>query len=204
MAEFGNNAIRKISPVGPDWVTTTVAGFSGAPGSNDGPASQAKFQNPNGIAVDAAETLYVTDQSNDTIRKIEPTGDSWVVSTVGGLAGSPGTNDGAGMNARFYWPWGIALDGARNLFVADSVNNTIRRGMRLSALSPALQILLAANQVVLSWPVAASNYVLETTGTLGPGAFWTPQTNGVWVSGDHHYFTNNVGSAPAFFRLRSQ
>ena len=127
VADFGNNAIRRISPVGPDWVTSTVAGFSGDTGTNDGSARQAMFNSPNGIAVDASETLYVTDQFNYTIRKVAPDGNSWVVSTVGGLAGAAGTNDGVGASARFYRPWGIAMDGAGSLFVADSFNNTIRK-----------------------------------------------------------------------------
>jgi hypothetical protein len=204
VADFGNNAIRRISPVGPDWVTSTVTGFSGATGTNDGTARHAMFNSPNGIAVDASETLYVTDQFNYTIRKVAPAGNSWVVSTIGGLALAAGTNDGVGTSARFYRPWGIALDGAGNFFVADSFNNTIRRGMLPSVPSPALHILLVANRVVLSWSITASNYVLETTPTLGFGAPWMVLTNGVAVAGDNYFLTNDVGAAAGFFRLRGQ
>jgi sugar lactone lactonase YvrE len=202
VADFGNNAIRRISPDGPDWVTSTVAGFSGATGTNDGPARQAMFNSPNGIAVDASETLYVTDQFSYTIRKVAPAGNSWVVSTVGGRALTAGTNDGVGVSARFYRPWGIALDRAGNLFVADSFNNTIRRGMPPSASPPAIQIVLVANQVVLSWPTTASNYVLETTHTLGSVASWAALTNGIAVAGNSYFSTNDVGPVPRFFRLR--
>ena len=204
VADWGNNAIRKLSPVGPDWVTSTVAGFSGAGGTNDGPASQAKFYSPNGIAVDASETLYVTDQYNHTIRKIALVGNSWVVSTVAGLAGQAGSADGVGANARFEFPWGIALDGAQGFYVADEYNNTIRRVTLTSAPSPALHILLAANQVVVSWSITASNFVLETTPTLGSGASWVGVTNDVAVSGNNYFLTNDVGPAPAFFQLRSR
>jgi sugar lactone lactonase YvrE len=204
VADFGNNAIRKISPLGSDWVTSTVAGFSGTNGAADGPASQATFNSPNGIAVDASETLYVTDQYNSTIRKIEPIGTSWVVSTLAGLALARGTNDGVGVSARFYRPWGIAVDGARNLYVADEFNNTIRMGIPPSAPSPTLHILLAADQVVLSWSITVSNYVLETTHTLGSRASWAALTNGVTVVGNNYFRTNDVGPGPAFFRLRGQ
>ena len=205
VADFGNNAIRRIAPLGPDWVTTTVAGFPpGNTGANDGPGSQAMFSSPNGIAVDASETLYVTDQFNYTIRRIGAVGSSWVVSTLAGLALARGTNDGVGVSARFYRPWGIAVDDARNLFVVDSGNHTIRHGMLLSAPSPALQILLAANQVVLSWSITASNYVLETTRTVGSEASWMALTNGLVLSGDTYLLTNDLGPGPAFFRLRSQ
>ncbi len=204
VADFGNNAIRRISPDGPDWVTSTVAGFSGSTGTNDGSARHAMFNSPNGIAVSASETLYVTDQFSYTIRKIAPAGNSWVVSTVGGLAGAAGTNDGVGVSARFYRPWGIAMDGDGSFFVADSFNNTIRRGMLPSASPPALHILLVANQVVLSWSITASSYALETTRTLGSGASWAALTNGVAVSGDNYFLTNDVGPASCFFRLRGQ
>jgi hypothetical protein len=202
VADFGNNAIRKIAPLGPDWVTTTVAGFPpGHTGTNDGPGNQAMFSSPNGITVDASETLYVTDQFNYTIGKIVPSGSSWVVSTVGGLVLAAGTNDAVGVSARFYWPWGIAMDGERGVFVADSGNHTIRRGMLTSAPPPSLQILLVANQVVLSWPITASNYVLETTRTLGSEASWAALTNGPALSGDNYFLTNDVGPGPVFFRL---
>jgi len=204
VADFGNNAIRKIAPTGPDWVTTTVAGFSGNTGSKDGPASVAMFSSPNGIVVDASETLYVVDQYNYTIRKVAPSGGSWVVSTLAGVALQAGTNDGPGTSARFYRPWGIAMDSAGNLFVADSFNNTIRKGTPTSTPLPALQILLSATQVVVSWPTAASNLVLETASTLGPGASWTALTNGIAISGNSQFLTNEVGGGAAFFRLRSQ
>jgi streptogramin lyase len=204
VADFGNNAIRRIAPMGPDWVTTTVAGFSGNTGAKDGPASLAMFSSPNGIAVDASETLYVTDQYNYTIRKLTPIGTNWVVSTLAGQVLRAGSTDGTGTNALFYKPWGIVVDQAGNLFVADSVNNTIRKGTPASTPLPALQILLSANQVVLAWPMAASNFVLETARTLDPGASWIALTNGIAISGNNHFLTNEVGAGPAFFRLRSQ
>ncbi len=204
VADFGNNAIRRISPEGPDWVTSTVAGFSGDSGSADGPARQAMFNSPNGIAVDASEALYVTDQYNYTIRKLEPAGNSWVVSTVGGLALAAGTNDGPGASARFYWPWGIALDGERGFFVADSGNHTIRRGTFASAPPPALDIQLVANQVVLSWSITVSNYLLETTHALGPGVSWAVLTDGIAAAGDKNFLTNDIDRASGFFRLRRQ
>jgi DNA-binding beta-propeller fold protein YncE len=162
------------------------------------------FNSPNGITVDASETLYVADQYNSTIRKVAPTGSSWVVSTLAGLALQVGSADGTGTSARFYRPWGIVVDQAGNLFVADSMNNTIRKGTPASPPLPTLQILLSANQVILSWPMAASNFVLETSRTLDPGASWNALTNGIAISGNNHFLTNEVGAGPAFFRLRSQ
>ena len=101
---------------------TTFAGNSGS-GSADGPGNLARFHLPNDLAVDAATNLYVVDSLNATIRKITPAG---VVSTLAGLAGSPGFADGTGTNARFFAPSGIALDAATNIYVADSGNQVIR------------------------------------------------------------------------------
>ena len=123
---------------------------------------------------------------------------------MAGLAGVRGTNDGVGLSARFYLPWGIATDGAGNLFVADEQNDIIRKGQLLTASSPSLRILLVANQAILSWSITASNYVLETTPTLGSGASWAALTNGIALSGENYFLTNDVGPGPVFFRLRSQ
>jgi uncharacterized delta-60 repeat protein len=97
---------------------STYAGGTTA-GATDGPALQARFRGPRGIAVDAAGTVYVADSDNYTIRRITPDG---VVSTLAGTAGARGQADGTGPAARFTFPWGLAVDRAGNLFVADRTN----------------------------------------------------------------------------------
>jgi sugar lactone lactonase YvrE len=121
VADENNNLIRKVSAAG---VVSTVAGVAGVAGSADGPGSSATFNYPNGIAVDSAGYLYVADWNNSTVRKITPDG---VVSTLAGLAGNNGSADGAGSAARFYFPSDVAVDTNGNVYVADSVNETIRK-----------------------------------------------------------------------------
>ncbi|HTZ21531.1 MAG TPA: hypothetical protein VMC06_11680, partial [Opitutaceae bacterium] len=101
---------------------TTLAG--GSPGNTDGHGTAARFNQPSGIAADAWGNLYVADFYNNTIRKVNPTGD---VTTLAGLAGSSGSADGFGSTARFYGPCGITADASGNLFVTDFYNNTIRK-----------------------------------------------------------------------------
>jgi sugar lactone lactonase YvrE len=115
------NAIQKITPGGQ---LLTIAGVAGSKGSSDGTGSAARFDDVMGLAVDAAGNIYAADSGSHTIRRITPEG---VVTTIAGLAGSPGSSDGAGSAARFKGPHGIAVDGDGNLFVADSFNVTIRR-----------------------------------------------------------------------------
>ena len=127
VADLNNHTIRKITPGG---VVSTLAGLPGSGGtwgqpiSADGTGSVARFSYPTDVAVDSAGNVYVTDQNNHTIRKITPGG---VVSTLAGLPGSSGSADGTGSAARFYYPFGVAVDSVGNLYVTDSYNDTIRK-----------------------------------------------------------------------------
>ncbi|HTS18487.1 MAG TPA: hypothetical protein VMP11_13015 [Verrucomicrobiae bacterium] len=121
VADSGNDTIRKITPSG---VVTTLAGQAGSQGSADGTGSNARFFEPNGVAVDSSGNVYVADTGNDTIRKITPSG---VVTTLAGQAGSQGSADGAGSSARFFYPYGVSVDLAGNVYVTDTYNDTIRK-----------------------------------------------------------------------------
>lgn len=123
VAEAGTNSIRKVTA---DGVVTTFAGPLGAYifGHTDGAAADARFAYPEGIAVDAAGTVYVADSGNNTIRKITPAG---TVSTLAGTAGIKGSADGTGAAAQFDSPIALTVDAAGNVFVADTHNHTIRR-----------------------------------------------------------------------------
>jgi DNA-binding beta-propeller fold protein YncE len=120
VADTFNHTIRKITSAG---VVSTLAGLAGSSGSADGTGTVARFYYLEDIAVDSAGNLYVADSGNHTIRKITPA----VVSTLAGWAGSPGSADDTGNNARFNYPAGIAVDSAGNLYVADTENYTIRK-----------------------------------------------------------------------------
>jgi sugar lactone lactonase YvrE len=118
VADTGNNAIRRVTP---DGVVSTVAG-TGEAGYRDGPAAQAQFNGPIGIAVDRAGRIVVADTYNDRIRVVGPDG---MVSTLAG-SGHSGLADGRGLGARFSSPGGVAVDAAGTVHVADTGNNLIR------------------------------------------------------------------------------
>jgi sugar lactone lactonase YvrE len=121
VAERGSSTIRKITPQA---VTTTVAGVAGATGSIDGIGNGARFNEPTRLALDQNGNLLITDTGNSTIRRVSAGG---AVSTVAGKAGECGSADGGPDMARFCDPQGIAEDKHGNLFVADTLNHTIRK-----------------------------------------------------------------------------
>lgn len=122
VADTGNCTIRKITPAG---VVSTLAGNPNAQGSADGTGAAAQFRSPESVAVDGSGNVYVADTLNGTIRKVSPAG---AVTTLAGTAGgASGSADGAGAAAQFFQPYGVAVDGGGNVFVADTYNSTIRR-----------------------------------------------------------------------------
>jgi len=121
VADQLNHKIRKITSAG---VVSTLAG-NGQAGSGDNAIGiLASFNNPRGITVDRAGNIYVGDVGNQKIRKITPAG---AVSTLSG-SGAPGSQDNQnGSLAGFYFPNGTAIDSLGNLYVADCLNNKIRK-----------------------------------------------------------------------------
>ena len=119
VADTDNKLIRKITAAG---VVTTLAG-SGSSGSTNGTGTAASFNNPHGVAVDGSGNVYVADTDNKLIRKITSAG---VVTTLAG-SGSQGSADGTGTAASFSYPYGVAVDGSGNVYVADYFNHKIRK-----------------------------------------------------------------------------
>jgi len=109
-------------------VETVVAG-NGASGfaGDRGPATAAELSYPTGVALDTAGDLFIADQDNSVVRKVD--GTTGAISTVAGMAGMfDFTGDGGPATvAELNHPAGVALDGAGNLFIADSGNCVVRK-----------------------------------------------------------------------------
>jgi sugar lactone lactonase YvrE len=118
-----SDRIRKVTPAG---VVMPLAGSGATVGVTNfanGAGATAMFNGPSGVAVDAAGNVYVADSGNNRIRKVTAAG---VVTTFAG-SGYAAFSDGAGGVASFNKPWGVAVDGAGNVYVGDLQNNRIRK-----------------------------------------------------------------------------
>jgi sugar lactone lactonase YvrE len=118
VADTGSHTIRRVTP---DGAVSTLAG-DGTPGYADGPAAQARFNGPIGVAVAADGRVLVADTYNDRIRVIETNG---IVRTLAG-SGRPGASDGVADGASFDTPTGLAIDARGVVYVADTGNGVVR------------------------------------------------------------------------------
>ncbi|WP_158793450.1 Ig-like domain repeat protein [Granulicella sp. L60] len=134
IADSFNNRIRKVDPTGN--ITTYVG--TGEPGSSgdNGPATSASITKPSGLVMDGAGNLYFADNGSNVIRMVDPT-PNHIITTIAGVAGTPGYNGPVFGNPEFNQPQpiagallnqpnGLALDTNQNLYLADSGNNLIR------------------------------------------------------------------------------
>ncbi|HVE82826.1 MAG TPA: N,N-dimethylformamidase beta subunit family domain-containing protein, partial [Myxococcales bacterium] len=125
VADSDNHCIRKIArDAAGGWTVSTVAGGARLTGTTDGPGLSARFNRPTAIAADGAGNLFVADQANHRIRRID--GRTGEVSTVAGSA--LGFLDaGDGLKARFNNPSAIAATPTGELYVMDAANQRVRR-----------------------------------------------------------------------------
>ena len=122
VADRNNNCIRKIKA----GQVTTFAGTKGPTGgfANSANPLTAQFNFPYGIDINKSNELFVADLFNDCIRKILPSG---AVSTLAGTGTVPGDVDGTGTAAKFNWPTDVTIFQDSILFIADYLNNKIKR-----------------------------------------------------------------------------
>ena len=131
IADTYNNRVVKVSPQGQ---VVTVAGDGVAGYSGDGRlAAFAELNQPNGVALDAQGNLYIADSANNVIRRVDAK--TGIITTVAGDYAADQADNGLGgfsgdggpaTSAQLNDPQGIAIDGAGDLFIADTFNNAIR------------------------------------------------------------------------------
>jgi len=142
----GNNVIRKIDAV--TGIINTIAGNGTSVHAGDnGPATSAALNSPYGMCMDTSGNIYISEVTGSTIRKVDAT--TGIITTIAGLNemfGYSGDN-GAATNAELNEPQGIRMDAAGNLYIADAMNNVIRK--------------VTASTGIIS--TVAGNYALNTS-----------------------------------------
>jgi predicted secreted protein len=126
IADSANHAIRMVNAV--TGIITTIAGIGGQEGysGDGGQATQAHLAYPSGIAFDGNHALYISDTDNNVIRRVDLS--TGIITTVAGTGAAGYAGDGGpATSALLNSPWGIALDGAGNLYIADLSNNCVRK-----------------------------------------------------------------------------
>ena len=123
ITDTNNDRIRKVDSAG---TITTIAGTGERRfGGDGGPAIQAQLDAPSGVVVDGAGNLYIADRANHRIRKVDSTG---TITTIAGTGERGfGGDGGPATQARLNYPYGVAVDGAGNLYIADLANHRIRK-----------------------------------------------------------------------------
>lgn len=125
IADGWNNRVLKRTATPPNSIITVAGDGSAAFGGDDGPATSAQLDSPNGIVLDSEGNLYIADTNNHRIRKVDLTGK---ITTVAGNgdSGYNGDNQPA-TGASLNFPMDVAVDSAGNLYIADMDNHRVRK-----------------------------------------------------------------------------
>ena len=123
IADRGNHRIRKVDSAG---VISTVAGTGERGyGGNGGPAADAQLNSPTGVAVDGAGNLFIADYANNRVRKVDSAGGITAFAGTGEIG--DGGDGGPAAEAQLSYPYGLAVDGASNLYIAEEQGHRIRK-----------------------------------------------------------------------------
>lgn len=122
IADQSNHRVRKVDTNG---IVTTIAGTGVMGFSGDGgPAASAMLNNPTAVALGPGGNLYFADQFNHRIRRVDPGG---TITTIAGTGAAGFSGDGgAATSAELNYPGGLVVDSSNNVFLSDDVNNRVR------------------------------------------------------------------------------
>ncbi|HEY2584061.1 MAG TPA: NHL repeat-containing protein [Mucilaginibacter sp.] len=176
VADAGNNMVRMITPAG---IVSTLAGNSVS--VSNGALTNTSFNNPTGVAVDILGNVYVADYLNNIILEVNQAG---TVTTLAGK-GQTGANNGPDSSATFYYPNSVAVDAANNVYVADGVNNLIRK------ITPAGMVTTLAGSGIAG--------AIDSTGTAasfnGPSGLVVDAAGNVYVADTNNNLIRKITSA---------
>jgi hypothetical protein len=182
VAGYGNNVIREVVKATGEIITVAGNGTAGYSGDS-GPATAAELDVPLGLAVDSAGDLFIADTGNNVIREVVKATGNIITIAGNGTEGYSGDN-GPATDAELNAPYGVAVDSAGDLFIADTYNNVIR-------------------EVVKATGVMISNKMIPFV-VKPPGAIITVAGNGTTgYSGDGRPATAAELNGPSGFTVDS-
>ena len=170
IADTNNDAVRVVSAS--TGIITTVAGTPGQAGysGDTGPATLAKLQGPNGLALDTNGNLYIADTANNVVREVNSL--TGTIVTFAGTGRGAYTGDGrAATQATLNGPWGLAFSATDDLYIGDQTNNVIRKVSPLGIISTAVGNGLAGfsgdgNSATIARLNKPSNMAFDAAGDL--------------------------------------
>ncbi len=188
VADNGNHRIRKIESGN----IITIAG-TGIPGNSgdDGPATNATLNYPYGICYSSSGDLFISDQYNSQIRKVNTTG---MISRFAGNGNSGFSGDGGNaLNAQLSYPGGLCMDSSQNMYIADVVNNRIRKLSLLQNTSSTAGIKKCTFNGITDSIVLGNLGAMPVQGSISFIMNW----NGTYPGGYPNVLTTNNGSQTA-------
>ena len=183
IADAGNNCIRKVSGTG---VIVTVAGNGNRAGfAGDGAAAVSALLNiPSDIAVDATGSLFIADSGNNRVRRVD--GTSGIIGTIAGGADNGFAGDGGPATASLLnHPWGMMIDTAGAVYIADMVNNRIRKISGAVVTGPSTPLTIAPNiwtEIFGTAMPVADTRSWQSSDFLNNGATMPTELDGVGVT----------------------
>ena len=171
------HSIRRILTTSTFTVSTNNGNNASA--NTNGSGTTSRFSYPEGIVLDAAGIIYVSDTGNCSIRKISGTTASTLAGTAPSSVGVCGYTNGTGATARFQSPKGVAVDASGNVFVADSGNCAIRK------------VTSAGVVTTLAGPTTAGNCGFAD-GSGSAARFNNPQ--GIVIDPDGNLYVTDTGN----------
>src|ERR1019366_5909839 len=201
IADYGNNRIRRVDASGN---ITTFAGTNSSGYLGDGgAATNTRLNLPTGVAVDPSGYVMIADCNNNRIRQVSPSG---IISTVAGNGSTAYSGDGdAPTNASLYQPFGLTVEAAGSLLIADQNHSRIRR-VTLGRV-PTLQIINATTNNAGNYQVVVTSLGGSVTSSIVnlsvvfPPSIVTPPQNIVATNGNPAGFSvTATGSDPLFYQ----